>query len=154
MADFADSGDEDVADLENDFGGGDESLRADDDGDDAMVDEEAEYEKNKSKKGPADIRGAQNLMANLEPILQQIDEVKDHMEEIMDGESIEDNPEYNLLKGANEFSTQIDGEIQAVHKFIRDHYSARFPYLVSNGSAKNAFKSLTTAKGRTCEEPR
>lgn len=129
MADFADSGDEDVADLDNDFAG-DGSPEAESE-DDAMVDEEAEYaaEQNKKKKGPADIRGAQSLMDNLEPVLQQIDEVKDRMEEIMDGESIEDNPEYQLLKEANEFSTQIDGEIAAVHKFIRDNYSLRFPYL-------------------------
>ena len=134
LADFADSGDEDVADLENDFAGGDfGSPEAAQDGEDEeMVDEEAEYaekEVKKKEKAPADIRNAQNLMANLQPVLQQIDEVKDKMEEVMDGESIEDNPEYQLLKEANEFSTQIDGEIQAVHKFIRDNYSLRFPYL-------------------------
>lgn len=134
LADFADSGDEDVADLENDFAGGDfGSPEAAQDGEDEeMVDEEAEYaekEGKKKEKAPADIRNAQNLMANLQPVLQQIDEVKDKMEEVMDGESIEDNPEYQLLKEANEFSTQIDGEIQAVHKFIRDNYSLRFPYL-------------------------
>ncbi|KAJ4315154.1 U4/U6-U5 snRNP complex subunit prp31 [Neodidymelliopsis sp. IMI 364377] len=134
LADFADSGDEDVADLENDFASGDFGSPAAENGeDDEMVDEEAEYaaeqEKKQKEKGPADIRNAQNLMANLQPVLQQIDEVKDKMEEVMDGESIEDNPEYQLLKEANEFSTQIDGEIQAVHKFIRDNYSLRFPYL-------------------------
>jgi U4/U6 small nuclear ribonucleoprotein PRP31 len=134
LADFADSGDEDVADLENDFAGGDFGSPAAENGeDDEMVDEEAEYAaeqgKKQKEKGPADIRNAQNLMANLQPVLQQIDEVKDKMEEVMDGESIEDNPEYQLLKEANEFSTQIDGEIQAVHKFIRDNYSLRFPYL-------------------------
>ncbi|KAG9206068.1 U4/U6-U5 snRNP complex subunit prp31 [Epicoccum nigrum] len=134
LADFADSGDEDVADLENDFAGGDfGSPDAGDGGEDeVMVDEEAEYaekEGKKKDKGPADIRNAQSLMANLQPVLQQIEDVKDKMEEVMDGESIEDNPEYQLLKEANEFSTQIDGEIQAAHKFIRDNYSLRFPYL-------------------------
>ena len=133
LADFADSGDEDVADLENDFAGGDfGSPEAENGEDEEMVDEEAEYaekEGRKKEKGPADIRNAQTLMTNLEPVLQQIDEVKDKMEEMMDGESIEDNPEYQLLKEANEFSTQIDGETQAVHKFIRDNYSLRFPYL-------------------------
>jgi U4/U6 small nuclear ribonucleoprotein PRP31 len=133
LADFADSGDEDVADLENDFAGGDFGSPEPENGeDDEMVDEEAEYaekEGKKKEKGPADIRNAQSLMANLQPILQQIDEVKDKMEEVMDGESIEENPEYQLLKEANEFSTQIDGEVQAVHKFIRDNYSLRFPYL-------------------------
>ena len=43
--------------------------------------------------------------------------------------SIEDNPEYHLLTRANTLSTQIDTEVQAVHKVIRDHYSARFPEL-------------------------
>ncbi|KAF9695954.1 hypothetical protein EKO04_006003 [Ascochyta lentis] len=133
LADFADSGDEDVADLENDFAGGDFGSPEPENGEDeAMIDEEAEYaekEGKKKDKGPADIRNAQTLMTNLQPVLQQIDEVKDKMEEVMDGESIEDNPEYQLLKEANEFSTQIDGEIQAVHKFIRDNYSLRFPYL-------------------------
>ena len=133
LADFADSGDEDVADLENDFAGGDfGSPDAGDGEDEIMVDEEAEYaekEGKKKDKGHADIRNAQSLMANLQPVLQQIEDVKDKMEEVMDGESIEDNPEYQLLKEANEFSTQIDGEIQATHKFIRDNYSLRFPYL-------------------------
>ncbi|KAJ4361181.1 U4/U6-U5 snRNP complex subunit prp31 [Ascochyta clinopodiicola] len=133
LADFADSGDEDVADLEGDFAGGDFGSPEPENGkDEEMVDEEADYaekEGKKKDKGPADIRNAQTLMANLQPVLQQIDEVKDKMEEVMDGESIEDNPEYQLLKEANEFSTQIDGEIQAVHKFIRDNYSLRFPYL-------------------------
>lgn len=133
LADFADSGDEDVADLENDFIGGDfGSPEAENGKDEEMVDEEAvfaEKEGKKKDKGPADIRNAQTLMGNLQPVLQQIEEVKDKMEEVMDGESIEDNPEYQLLKEANEFSTQIDGEIQAVHKFVRDNYSLRFPYL-------------------------
>lgn len=43
--------------------------------------------------------------------------------------SIEDNPEYKLLTLSNTLSTQIDGEIMLVHKFIRDHYSVRFPEL-------------------------
>lgn len=43
--------------------------------------------------------------------------------------SIEDNPEYHLLTQSNSLSTQIDSEIILVHKFIRDHYSARFPEL-------------------------
>jgi U4/U6 small nuclear ribonucleoprotein PRP31 len=138
MADFADLGSDEepgfgedgtdgLADLEKDFGDG---ASADEDGDEEMADEEAEYAaEQKKKKGPADIRGATSLLAKLQPILQQIDDVKDRMEEVMDGESIEDNPEYQLLKEANEFSTQIDDEIAAVHKFIRDHYSLRFPFL-------------------------
>ena len=43
--------------------------------------------------------------------------------------SIEDNPEYHLLTQSNTLSTAIDNEIILVHKFIRDHYSIRFPEL-------------------------
>ena len=43
--------------------------------------------------------------------------------------SIEDDPEYKLLTQANSLATQIDSEIILVHKFIRDHYSTRFPQL-------------------------
>jgi U4/U6 small nuclear ribonucleoprotein PRP31 len=43
--------------------------------------------------------------------------------------SIEDNPEYKLLVQANSLSSSIDNEIILVHKFIRDHYSIRFPEL-------------------------
>ncbi|KAE9980318.1 hypothetical protein BLS_008085 [Venturia inaequalis] len=43
--------------------------------------------------------------------------------------SIEDNPEYKLLTQANSLSSSIDSEVILVHKFIRDHYSVRFPEL-------------------------
>jgi len=43
--------------------------------------------------------------------------------------NIEDHPEYSLLTQSNSLSTMIDGEVALVHKFIRDHYSARFPEL-------------------------
>ena len=43
--------------------------------------------------------------------------------------SVEDNPEYHLLTESNTLSTSIDNEIILVHKFIRDHYSVRFPEL-------------------------
>src|SRR5207247_2984287 len=35
----------------------------------------------------------------------------------------------HLLTEANSLSTAIDNEIVLVHKFIRDHYSTRFPEL-------------------------
>jgi U4/U6 small nuclear ribonucleoprotein PRP31 len=40
-----------------------------------------------------------------------------------------ENPEYNLIVAANNLSVDIDNEIMVVHKFIRDHYNARFPEL-------------------------
>lgn len=43
--------------------------------------------------------------------------------------NIEDHPEYELLTESNQLSTSIDSEIVLVHKYIRDHYSIRFPEL-------------------------
>lgn len=43
--------------------------------------------------------------------------------------NVEDHPEYHLLTQSNSLSTQIDSEIVLVHKFIKDHYSVRFPEL-------------------------
>lgn len=43
--------------------------------------------------------------------------------------TIEDNPEYKLLTQSNSLASQVDNEVVLVHKFIRDHYSARFPEL-------------------------
>jgi U4/U6 small nuclear ribonucleoprotein PRP31 len=43
--------------------------------------------------------------------------------------NVEDHPEYHLLTQSNSLSTQIDNEVVLVHKFIRDHYSVRFPEL-------------------------
>ncbi|KAF7794546.1 hypothetical protein EIP86_005680 [Pleurotus ostreatoroseus] len=39
------------------------------------------------------------------------------------------NPEYNLIVQANNLSVDVDNEIMVVHKFIRDHYAAKFPEL-------------------------
>ena len=39
------------------------------------------------------------------------------------------SPEYTLIVQANNLSVDVDNEILIVHKFIRDHYSARFPEL-------------------------
>jgi len=43
--------------------------------------------------------------------------------------NVEEHPEYHLLTQSNSLSTSIDSEIALVHKFIRDHYSVRFPEL-------------------------
>ncbi|KAF2266870.1 Nop domain-containing protein [Lojkania enalia] len=136
LRDFEDTGSEgegegydardDLAQLEKDFGGDSPS-----DSDDMAVDEEAQYtaDQGKKEKAPSDIRGASKLLAQLKPVLSDIEQTKDRMEGLIEGEQIEDNPEYQLLTQANDFSTSIDGEIAIVHKFIRDHYSIRFPYL-------------------------
>lgn len=64
-------------------------------------------------------------------VLQKIEYYKTRPpgEETKNVGNIEDNPEYKLLTRSNTLSTGIDGEIILVHKFIRDHYSVRFPEL-------------------------
>lgn len=72
-----------------------------------------------------------NTVLTLEATLQKIE----HYQNIPAAQrttgvgSIEDDPEYKLLTQSNSLSTQIDSEIILVHKFVRDHYSIRFPEL-------------------------
>ncbi|KAF2833038.1 Nop domain-containing protein [Ophiobolus disseminans] len=122
MADFADSGDEDYG---NDLADSNPTL-GDDDEDQEMVDEEAEYAKKKQQSAPTGTRGAQTLYETLQPVLERLSEAKDQMEVVDDDE---DSEAYALLEQANEYSTQIDGEVHAVHKYIMDIYEARFPGL-------------------------
>ncbi|KAI0025462.1 pre-mRNA splicing factor [Xylariomycetidae sp. FL0641] len=77
------------------------------------------------------VRKVTSLMDRLDPLLKDIahHESKPLSQQTTNIGNIEDNPEYRVLTEANTLSTQIDGEIMKVHKFIRDHYSARFPEL-------------------------
>src|SRR5690606_33110265 len=63
----------------------------------------------------------------------QLQQIKHYQSKPVSNETtignIEDNPEYKLLVQSNAHSVEIDNEIILVHKFIRDHYSARFPEL-------------------------
>lgn len=43
--------------------------------------------------------------------------------------SIEENPQYELVKNANTLSTSIDDHATFVHTYVRNHYSTRFPEL-------------------------
>ncbi|ETN36243.1 uncharacterized protein HMPREF1541_08520 [Cyphellophora europaea CBS 101466] len=103
--------------------GGDDDLE---DADDAK----AKVEKMKLG-GVSDVRNVAGLMKQLQPVLEKIA----HYQSIPPAQrttgvgSIEDDPEYKLLTQSNSLSTQIDSEIILVHKFIRDHYSTRFPEL-------------------------
>ncbi|KAH6895180.1 hypothetical protein B0T10DRAFT_209509 [Thelonectria olida] len=77
-----------------------------------------------------DVRSVASLMQSLEPILEKIAHYRSEAatQTAVIG-NIEDHPEYHLLTQSNSLSTMIDGEISLVHKFIRDHYSTRFPEL-------------------------
>ncbi|RYP09212.1 hypothetical protein DL764_001398 [Monosporascus ibericus] len=78
-----------------------------------------------------DIRKVTRLMDRLEPLLKDIAHYESQplAPQAVNIGNIEDNPEYKVLTESNTLSTQIDGEIMIIHKFIRDHYSARFPEL-------------------------
>ncbi|KAI9316524.1 hypothetical protein BX666DRAFT_1951533 [Dichotomocladium elegans] len=66
-------------------------------------------------------------------IIERIDYFKSRNREgsTMSNAPTEDDEEYQLIVNANSLTADIDGEIQTVHKFIRDHYAARFPELES-----------------------
>ncbi|KAH0337194.1 Nop domain-containing protein, partial [Aureobasidium melanogenum] len=78
-----------------------------------------------------DVRSVAILMKKLQPILEKINHYLNLPpdQQTKNIGNIEDNPEYKLMTEANTYSTSIDGEIILVHKFIRDHYSTRFPEL-------------------------
>ncbi|KAK0754108.1 hypothetical protein B0T18DRAFT_359059 [Schizothecium vesticola] len=127
------------------FGNGDvlmEEYKDDDDdenndNDDAMggTDDKADPEEAKTKiekmhlAGVRDVRSVAGLMKSLEPVLENIKKYQSEPAQPTDVGNVEDHPEYHLLTQSNSLSTSIDSEIALVHKFIRDHYSVRFPEL-------------------------
>lgn len=45
--------------------------------------------------------------------------------------NLEENPEYHVIVGANEFSVEIDNAVAELHSFISTRYSQRYPELQS-----------------------
>ncbi|KAK3995428.1 hypothetical protein QBC44DRAFT_25818 [Cladorrhinum sp. PSN332] len=115
-----------------------EELRDEDDEDedadmaDGDAEDDPEEVKTKIEKmhlgGVRDVRAVAGLMKQLTPVLEKIAHYQSQPSTENVG-NVEDHPEYNLLTQSNSLSTQIDNEIVLVHKFIRDHYSVRFPEL-------------------------
>ncbi|KAH8592388.1 Prp31 C terminal domain-containing protein [Bisporella sp. PMI_857] len=110
----------------------DEDMEGMDLKDDIEDEEETKAKIEKMQLGDVDdVRSVAGLMRKLEPVLKKIE----HFQSLPPDQqtthigSIEDNPEYHLLTESNTLSTSIDSEIILVHKFIRDHYSVRFPEL-------------------------
>ena len=66
--------------------------------------------------------------SQVESVLQQIDHFMALPEPDLAG-VLEDSPEYHLIVKANNIAVDVDNEVMIVHKFIRDHYSPRFPEL-------------------------
>lgn len=117
--------------------GDEEPDAADDDDDEAMggtLDEEEDARAKVEKMhfgAVKDVRKVSTVMDRLEPLLKDIArfQSKPLDAQAINVGNIEDNPEYKVLTESNTLSTIIDGEVMKVHKFVRDHYSARFPEL-------------------------
>jgi len=127
--------------------------------DEAAEETEDRLERERKEQAPKDMRSVSSFMKSLEPILEvsltiylyhllrftssNIDLTYDCFEQKIshyrslppeqqtknDAGLVEDNPEYQLLTKSNTFSTYIDDHKLEVLKFIRDHYSTRFPEL-------------------------
>ncbi|KAJ9476801.1 Pre-mRNA-processing factor 31 [Pseudozyma hubeiensis] len=69
-----------------------------------------------------------NSGSKVESVLEQIDRFMALPEPDLAG-VLEDSPEYHLIVKANNIAVDVDNEVMVVHKFIRDHYSPRFPEL-------------------------
>ncbi|CAK7210721.1 U4/U6-U5 snRNP complex subunit prp31 [Sporothrix curviconia] len=142
LQDFEDSGSENGERVEDDEGddtaaimglsGGDvpmddtDLLSSDDEADEAMGgandddDDDGKAEKNGR---PPDLQSATSLVKTLDSVLEPSESRNEHIG------NVEEHPEYHLLTQANGLSMSIDNEVVLVHKWIRDHYSVRFPEL-------------------------
>ncbi|KAF2222998.1 hypothetical protein BDZ85DRAFT_120245 [Elsinoe ampelina] len=110
----------------------DEEMTYDKPGAEIENEEEAKEKAAKLRlAGVKDVRSVASLMDTLKPVLEKISHYQNLPpdKQTKNIGSIEDNPEYKLLTQSNTLSTQIDSEVILVHKFIRDHYSVRFPEL-------------------------
>ncbi|KAG0170756.1 U4/U6-U5 snRNP complex subunit prp31 [Apophysomyces sp. BC1034] len=133
--------DELAADL--DFDSGDETRsnydeeneQGDDESMDAEEPESGVNEENRSEEAlPDDVHDIKQLAKLLyskstQTILQQIDYFRSKDSDAT--EPAEQSDEYKLIIQANSITADIDGEIQTVHKFIRDHYAPKFAELES-----------------------
>ncbi|KAK3114505.1 U4/U6-U5 snRNP complex subunit prp31 [Teratosphaeriaceae sp. CCFEE 6253] len=122
-------GDEEEPDEADDLEGNEPShIKAENQEDEAET--KARVEK-MQLQNVADVRSVAGLMRQLQPVIERIEHYKNLPpdKQTRNIGSIEDNPEYKLLTQSNTLSTSIDGEIILVHKFIRDHYSVRYPEL-------------------------
>ncbi|KAI8087909.1 uncharacterized protein B0P05DRAFT_530620 [Gilbertella persicaria] len=86
----------------------------------------------KTEDNPNSVRKVAKLLHSkqTQDVLQKIDKyiVQNRHATDVKGPAEEDE-EYKLIVQSNSITADIDSEIQNVHKFIRDHYAARFPEL-------------------------
>ncbi|KAL2140098.1 hypothetical protein VTI28DRAFT_4246 [Corynascus sepedonium] len=121
-----DADEDEDADMMDGADGSAAAAAADDENED---DAKARIEK-MQLGGVRDVRTVAGLMKTLTPVLEKIAHYQSQPAQSTESVgNVEDHPEYHLLTQSNSLSTQIDNEIVLVHKFIRDHYSVRFPEL-------------------------
>ncbi|KAI4114435.1 MAG: hypothetical protein LQ345_004772, partial [Seirophora villosa] len=119
-------------DEEDDLASEEEAANAVSKLDNVEDEEEAKAKVEKMQLGGvSDVRTVAGLMKTLEPVLEKVAQYQSLPPDKQNSfvGSVEDNPEYHLLTQANTLSSSIDNEVILVHKFIRDHYSSRFPEL-------------------------
>ncbi|KAE8264679.1 hypothetical protein A4X09_0g6894 [Tilletia walkeri] len=139
---------EDDLDEEGEDEEGDDDDEDDDDEDDDMADAEpanlpatavkpaAEMEQadvDALDLGPSAVRSVHTIAtlarsSKLRDVLEKIDHYASLDTPDIEG-VLEESPEYQLIVSANNLAVDVDNEIMLVHKFIRDHYSPRFPEL-------------------------
>lgn len=113
---------------------GDGELEGDGDGIDGDMIDDIEDDEDPLQGRQADVKAIAKLMSSkqVQDLLQKVATFQSTPRTAADNMGpVEEDPEYKVLVGANNMMFDIDTEILLVHKFIRDHYSKRFPELES-----------------------
>jgi len=98
------------------------------------LEEEKEMAIKVALTGKDDIQSIAKLASSkqLKEIMEQIDYFKSiPRTDYHNTGPVEEDPEYDTIVKANNITADIDDEILVIHKYIRDHYQARFPELES-----------------------
>ncbi|KAJ3038605.1 U4/U6 small nuclear ribonucleoprotein Prp31 [Rhizophlyctis rosea] len=110
----------------------DEDEEGDSAGDDMDEDADADVKLEASLEAGDSVRAITRLIESqkFRTVLQRIKEFMSvERDAALNTGPVEDDPEYALVGEANKYLVEIDNEILAVHKFIRDHYAPKFPEL-------------------------
>lgn len=85
------------------------------------------------KLGPESLASVKSIckLMNSNKMKEALDQI-DHFANLPEPDLagiLEESPEYQLIVRSNNLAVDVDNEEMIVHKFIRDHYSPRFPEL-------------------------
>ncbi|ORY93750.1 pre-mRNA-processing factor 31 [Syncephalastrum racemosum] len=129
-ADLDISDDENHSDEEQDQQDTSNYMDADDD-DNNGTEKEREATQTNTTDGKLRINQVSTLlgMPVVKSMLERIDYYTNQDRDGVSRPLTENDDEYQLIVNSNSLTTDIDDELQLVHKFIRDHYEPRFPEL-------------------------